>query len=229
MAPKRRIKKVIRLIIKNTWFKTSFIESKHKKYREYMKSRYNYDNNPSIISSNCIGGIIYNTLGLRFLSPTINVFIPSKDFIKIINDLENYLTNDLIYKETSMGGYPIGILKDITIHFNHYKTFEEARIKWNERVKRIDFNNLYIMLHDRNLEYDDIKKLGSVKCKRLIVFTQKQYPEFDYAFQLKRYENEDKVGGFAVRDLDGFREFEKAFDYVNWLNGESYYEIFNNK
>ena len=75
------------------------------------------------------------------------------------------------------------------------------------------------MLHDRNLDYEDIKKLGAVQWKRLIVFSAKSYPEFDYVFQFKRYEKVGKVGDFVIKDLDGFREFEKAFDYVEWLNG----------
>lgn len=215
----RTLRKTTKSIIERTWFESPYIENKCTAYREYMKSRYNYENNPTIISSNCIGGIIYNNLDHRFLSPTINLFISSKDFIKLINNLKVYLNTELTFKETSIGGYPIGLLKDITIHFNHYKSFDEAKKKWEERVKRVNYNNLYIMMHDRNLDYEDIKRLALIQCKRLILFSAKEYPEFDYVFQFRRYESVGKVGDFVIKDLDGFREFEKSFDYVDWLNG----------
>ncbi|MHA6261273.1 DUF1919 domain-containing protein [Sporosarcina sp. CAU 1771] len=215
----KKVKKPLKMIVENFWFESPYIEKKVSSHREHMQSKYNYENNPTIISSNCIGGIIYNNLNHQFLSPTVNLFISSKDFIKFINNLKVYLNTELTFKETSSGGYPIGLLNDITIHFNHYENFDEAKAKWEDRAKRVDYNNLYIMLHDRNLDYEDIKGIGSVKCKRLIVFSAKKYPEFEYVYQFKRYERIGKVGQFVIKDLDGFREFEKTFDYVEWLNG----------
>lgn len=44
-------------------------------YRLYMKSRLqNHDF--EIISSNCIGGILYHDVGEQFRTPTINLIIP---------------------------------------------------------------------------------------------------------------------------------------------------------
>lgn len=212
----------IKPIIKKTWFKTPYIKNKQKSYIEYVQSRYDYSNKPSIICSNCIGGIIYHNLGMPFLSPTINLWMPTSDFIKFIRNIREYVEEDLVLVSTEKG-YPIVSLKDIIIHFNHYKTFKEAKEKWNERKKRIDYDNLYIIMGDNGLNYEEIKQLKGVQCKRLIVFTAKDYSEFDYTFQLKRYKNFDYVGLFALRDIDGFREFEKAFDYVAWINGESKY------
>ena len=36
----------------------------------------------TIISHNCVGGVIYHDLGLKFNTPTINLFFMAKDFIK---------------------------------------------------------------------------------------------------------------------------------------------------
>ncbi len=210
-------------IIKKTWFKTPYISNKRKKYIEYVQGRYDYSKKPSIICSNCIGGIIYHNLGMQFLSPTINLWIPTNDFIKFIRNIREYVEEDLVLVNNKQG-YPIVLLKDITIHFNHYKTFEEAKQKWNERKKRIDYDNLYIMMGDNGLSYEDIKRLQNVQCKRLIVFTAKDYSELDYTFQLKRYKDETHVGLFALKDIDGFREFEKAFDYVSWLDWKREFE-----
>jgi len=210
----------IKKVVKDTWFNTNYMVNKRKKYTDYIRAKYDYDNNPSLICSNCIGGIIYNNLGLRFLSPTINLWMTNKDLIKLVSKLEEYVAEELV-DNGEYEGYPTGKLKDITLYFNHYPTFEEAKTKWNERKQRINFDNLYVMLGDDGLSYEDIKALNSLHCKRMVVFTAKQYPELDFTFQLKKYEKESHVGFFAVRSLDGFREFEKEFDYVNWLNGES--------
>ena len=50
--------------------------------------------NPTIISNNCTAGFIYHDLGLKFLSPTINLTV--KDFPLFISHLEHYLSCELI-------------------------------------------------------------------------------------------------------------------------------------
>ena len=47
-----------------------------------IRERYNSDNMPSIICSNCIGGEIYHDLGMKFYSPTINLWMSESDFLK---------------------------------------------------------------------------------------------------------------------------------------------------
>lgn len=47
---------------------------------------------PTIIASNCNGGIIYHDLGMKFYSPTINLFFYPKDYIKFISNLKYYLS-----------------------------------------------------------------------------------------------------------------------------------------
>lgn len=50
---------------------------------------------PSIIASNCNGGVIYHDLGLKFYSPTINLFLYPKDYLKFISNLKYYLSLEL--------------------------------------------------------------------------------------------------------------------------------------
>ena len=54
----------------------------------------------SIICSSCIGGIIYHRLGLKFLTPTINLWFNQKDFIKFISNLQYYLDQKLNFVES---------------------------------------------------------------------------------------------------------------------------------
>lgn len=106
---------------------------------------------PTILCNNCVAGIIYHELGLEFKSPTINLYINKHDFIKFINNLDEYSKSPLIQDFSSTEKFPVGILQNkqlgnISINFMHYSSFQEAKEKWIRRFKRIQKNNIYIIL-----------------------------------------------------------------------------------
>lgn len=102
--------------------------------------------NPTLISSNCAGGFIYHWLGLQFRSPFINLFVTPEDFVKILENLDEFLNTPIRELKDSGEVYPVGVgAFDIKIHFMHYKTFDEAFRKWNERKQRIDKDNMGIL------------------------------------------------------------------------------------
>ena len=96
----------------------------------YLKKK-NHNHNFTIISSNCNGGVIYSDLGEQFRSPTINLYIKPSDFLNFVSDLRNYLSEEIMEVETEYN-YPVGKLKDIYIYFMHYRSFQEAKMKWDE-------------------------------------------------------------------------------------------------
>ena len=49
----------------------------------------------TLISQNCIGGVFYHDMGLQFLSPTVNTFIPEPDFVKMVLNLRYYMDKDI--------------------------------------------------------------------------------------------------------------------------------------
>lgn len=100
----------------------------------------------SIISSNCIGGLIYSDCGLKFNSMTINLYFKAEDFIKFVEKMDYYINLTLDEIELDNVKYPVGKLDDIIIHFVHYKSFKEANEKWNSRKKRLNYNKLIINL-----------------------------------------------------------------------------------
>lgn len=217
----------IKKYISSVFFSLPHIKRKRKKYIQKIRGEYKYtEKTPSIICSTCIGGLIYSNLGLQFMSPTINLWIYSPDFVKLACNLKEYLASELEFLPPNnkyTNGYPVGKLKDIVIHFNHFKTKEEALYKWNERAKRVDFDNLYFITDDNGLNHEDILKMQKVECKRALVFTATPKPQFNVTYWLKRYGKTGAMGEYCLRDPDGFREFEKSFDFVKWLNGD---EIF---
>lgn len=108
----------------------------------------------SIISRLCWGGFIYNSLGLPFLSPTINLYIPEKDFLKLLKNPMFYMNEELKFLKMEydsalpFSNYPVFMLHDIEIHMNHYgnMTIEEAKSVWEKRASRINWFNLVIAM-----------------------------------------------------------------------------------
>lgn len=185
-----------------------------KKVRRRLKNR-----NFSIICSNCIGGIIYHRLGLRFLSPTINLWMYQYDFLKFASNIKEYLSHDLEFINTKYE-FPVAKLNDITIHFNHYKTKDEAKSCWEKRKERINYDNLFLIMYDKDgLTKEDIRKVGMIKCKGKIIISNNLYPEFNYVIRIPA--DMDDINTryrFDINTWTGKRRFEESFDYVNWLN-----------
>lgn len=69
----------------------------------------------SILCNNCTGGFILHDLGLRFDSPTINMFFHGLDFFDFIEHFEYYITKPLIQipnpkYDPAAPDYPVAIL-----------------------------------------------------------------------------------------------------------------------
>lgn len=103
----------------------------------------------TIISQNCIGGVFYHDMGLRFMSPTVNLYIPEPGFIKMVKNLEKYMAADPVVRWNGL--YPVGLLcEDVTIHFLHYSSCEEAFQCWQERKSRILWDRIVVVATDRD-------------------------------------------------------------------------------
>lgn len=173
---------------------------------------------------NCTGGIFYHDLCMKFLSPTINLFFKAGDFIKFCENIDHYLSIDDIKRVTDCTilnnvKYPIAILDDITIHFMHYKTFEEAKKKWNERKKRILHNKLVILACDRDgMDETLISRFQKLPYKK-VLFCNKQYKNNKDCIYLKGYENLPSVG--IITDPYGWtgKQPVDQFDWIEFLNG----------
>lgn len=187
-------------------------------YEKRLRER-NKNKDFSIICPNCIGGLIYHRLGLEFLSPTINLWMYQYDYLKFVLDLKKYISLELEFIESNYK-YPVAKLGDITIYFNHYKTNEEAKNKWDSRKKRINYDNLFLIMYDKDgLTKEDIKKLGSIKCRGKIIISNKKYSDIDYVIKIPaNMNNVETRYRLNVNKLTGKRKFEEKFDFVKWLN-----------
>lgn len=204
-------------------FNRRFIE---KRYRKRIKNT-----SCSIIAQNCVGGVIYSALGMEFKSPTINVYIEDENFVKLVENLEYYMSLPAEPKIEKFAASPDGkivfpkiAVGDIEICCMHYHSCQEAIDAWERRKKRVDLNNVCVIANEWNLHGNQsyIERLCQTKYKT-IIFTLREYP-YEQCLKLKGdFWKEDERG--MVRPnltdyygLTGYRYFEKQFDFVSWLN-----------
>lgn len=137
------------------------------KYRQLQRSKL------SIFSMNCFGGLISHTLGLRTFSPFFNLRTDTEeDFFRFLKHPRIYIEEDLEFKESRFMSEenhysPVYSIGDVTIWMVHYKDFDEAVAKWNERKQRINWFNV-IAIMDTNkpelLEKFDAIPYGKKVC-----------------------------------------------------------------
>lgn len=190
-------------------------------YKELKKKRLK-NITPTIISSNCNGEFIYYDMNLQFRSPTINLSFEMNDYVKMLENLKWYMEQPILPYEDSRYDYPTGMLGDIEILFNHYETFENAVRKWEERKKRIDWENLFILAIDGDgCTYDSIQRFDRLPYKNKVIFTHIPYPEIQSAYYIKGFEKEDGVGVILhFKKQFWVRRYLDEFDYVSFLNGK---------
>jgi len=185
----------------------------------------------SLITQNCIGGVMYSSLGIEFLSPTINMFIEDENFVKLVENLEYYMSipatakqdkfvdpidNSIVYPKISVG--------DLELCCLHYKDCNDAIAAWERRRKRINLDNVFVIANTWNLHDNEqlIKRLTETKYKTVIL-TDGDYP-FKECIKLKGdFWAKDKRGIIRpnVTDFDkytGYKYYEEQFDFINWLN-----------
>ncbi len=206
------MKKMFRLFF-DILKETEWISYKKRKNRR-LKNR-----DVSIISSNCSGAFIYYDLGMRYLSPTVNLSIEMNDFVKMVKDLRWYMEQELV-ELNEKSECPMGMLGDVKIYFIHYDSFKDAKTKWEERKKRINWDNIFIVGSEKDqCTYDTIKNFEQLPYKNKVIFTHKEYPEFSSAYCIKGFEEKEELGVITnFKDQILKRRYLDDFNYVEFLN-----------
>ena len=141
---------------------------------------------------------MYKKFNLKYNTPFIGLFIFASDYIKLLQNFKDIICDNIFfidpkeskyYKKLNRIDYPIGVIGDnIEIHFLHYKTREEAKEKWERRVKRINFENLLIKFSDRDLCTErDIEEFCMLDYGKKLCFSAKEYPEFKEVISFKEF------------------------------------------
>lgn len=173
----------------------------------------------SLVANNCNGGLILHELGLRFNSPFVNVWMYPEEYIKLLGNLEYYMGCELCLERVE-GDLAFCRLDDVTVILAHFTDLQEAMNKWRERVKRINYENLFFLFSDRDgCTMEHLMAFDALPYKNKVVFTHRPYPQIKSAVYIKGFENDGYVGElykYKYKRL-GWKYFDD-FDYVSWFN-----------
>lgn len=180
---------------------------------------------PSLICSNCTGGMLYHWLGLQFRSPFINLYMDNYDFLTALENFDEFIESEIIEDTKSNYPYPLGIgPHGEKIHFMHYPDFKTAVTKWNQRRTRIDRNNMAVMLTNlgcgltsENDTINIIRRFNELPFEHKIILCGERISA-NNVFYLKGYEKVSKNKNiFATKTIFGIRYIDQ-FDYVEFIN-----------
>ena len=118
------------------------------------------------------------------------MFFFSDDYIKFIYNIKYYLSEPIQFinitqskhKEQLLknGGKsatcPIGLLGDVEIIFLHYSSKEAARIKWEKRKRRVNYENLIFKFSEMNgCTKDYLARFDKLEASKKVAFVTRDY------------------------------------------------------
>lgn len=138
----------------------------------------------------------------------------------MLKNFDYYINEKLIPIESNFKDYPLGKLGDITIHFVHYKSFEEAEKKWNERKERINYDNLFIIFTNREgCTQEIINEFDQLPYKNKIIFTNIKDLNISSNVYIPGFDNDNCVGMVMhpIKEKPYLMYYD-YFNYVKWFN-----------
>ena len=175
----------------------------------------------SIINNQCFGALLYKKLDLPYSSPFCWMYMDNLDFIKLLENLEYYLSCTLTFKNDFEHNFPVGQLDDINIYFNHYKSQKYAKQKWEERVKRFNWDNFFVVmrLHQSEQLPSIVDRFSKLNIKNKLIITSGDF-ENKECLSLKYWK-------IISPQCEHFGEYFNTttfynFDFIEWFNTCSY-------
>lgn len=187
----------------------------------------------TVLANSCVGAQIYRDLDLRFDTPLVGLYITPEDFIKLLSNPKYWFYQPIIEEPLNLG-FPVGILGgEIRIFFRSDKTFKEALEKWNRRLERIHWDNLFIFLNPLEQDFGIDPNYKTHICSRevvedffnlpyknkVMVTNKKKLVINDNCVFMPKYrffEYPPYIG--IISCITGRRIFDRYFDVANWLN-----------
>lgn len=189
------------------------------------KRRRVVNTSPSIISNNCLAGIVLSDLKLRFNTPTINLYFTREDFVVFVQNLTEYLSLDMQEDMEAEEGFPVGRLSgsagDVRVYFMHYGSFTEAKSKWVERSGRVDLGNLYIVMHaNPETSRATLEAFDALEFDHKVVLSPGPRDGVSSLFPISYYESAHDPQA-TIFDYPGpysIKRYLDEFDFVSFIN-----------
>ncbi len=169
----------------------------------------------SIVSNNCWGGVLYNTLGMQCMSPFKNVSFSPYDYIKILSDLRHYLSVDPVWTgRKEMDGnqnreVPMLKLDDVYIKCNHDPDAETAIQNWKRRREKFNWDNILVEMYAEEREVEKAFGKVSEQFSKRVCFVPYATDE-EYSIQLPLMSGQTK---FYEAVISNARIEKNAFVY----------------
>lgn len=201
--------------------------------RRLQKQRKRLQNRDfTLLTENCLAGIVYHDFGMQFLSPLINGEFSTEDYIKFLRNPKYYMQQELVFvsnKDKSLPPFyqeldcPIAEIGDLHFRFTHYHmSEEEIRRIWNKRRSRIIWGNLWVVLCEKKgCTLEHMWQFEDLPYEHKLILTCHDYPELKHAFHVPGFEDIGFIDNL-LKDMPGFfstaRKYYDQFDFVTWFN-----------
>lgn len=161
-------------------------------------------------------------LGMRFNTPFVNLAIKDKDFILMLEHWDEFLEYPIIEVRDHEKNYPVGkSILGIKLHFVHYKTFEEAMLKFEERKKRINQDNFGVLLSNWRGGLNELKRYENLPFKHKIILSPY---DVDGSKTIVKIDGVNRmIGGLPYleyKNIFGSRYVDQ-WNFVDWINSLS--------
>ena len=187
----------------------------------------------TLIARDCVGGIVYHQLKLKFLSPTINLFFTPVDFNKFCLHLKEYIQGELVELKDDEVTYPVGLLYPekgssvtgpVRVDFMHYDSFEQAYKKWNERKQRINWDNIYVLstfCYPKEVAtFSDklVEDWNNIKFKKIILVDKKYGFDDEYIIEKPEECQEYAWLLYNPSKIHKWKRTFNKFNFIKFLN-----------
>lgn len=176
-----------------------------------------------LVSNDCFGGEVYRYARKPYNTPFIGLMIMAPCYLKLLTDLQGYLQTPLKFimesQYPAMNGfrqkynhYPLGLLKDIEIHFLHYPTEKVAIETWNRRCGRMEYSHLRIKF-SLGKDYatgQDLAVINALPYEYKLCIGPEAQKGYDFYAQVK---------GLDANAALAFLQALPIIDLTQWLKG----------
>lgn len=199
---------------------------KRELWLKQLRSR-NHNHDFSLITNDCVGGVICHDLGEQFRSPTVNLWISNDQFLQFAQNLKYYLSCEMLETPDDSKPYPVGTIvpKDdkhipVKVYFEHYPTFEAGYAKWKERSTRVNYDRLYFIWHffDEG-KTENLKTFDCWEARKLIILHE-PLDGIHHAEVTDCYNLNPRHGKLLNIIEQTGRRYLDEIDYLGFLNGK---------
>ncbi len=186
----------------------------------YFRKRLVTKEIPTILSSDCMGGRLYEALDAPWNPPTINTGMLANDFMKLCYNPQKYLKKgiDEVYwgkVPSGPGNYnnacgPVGKIDDIEVFFSHDSDFNVVKERWDYLCRNINWNRMVCLFVEwpTAIPFKLMKKYSELPMEKILVSRGNSYCGFcPNSFFMP-------LGGMS----DPNSAIENHFDLVGWIN-----------